>query len=76
MSQLDQLKGKEALMYTLQWYNICNKNAAHSNLPHHHSQYSLICLINTHPTYPVIMAGLAIIPLQELANYNDQDIKP
>lgn len=55
---------------------MCNKNAAHSNLPHHHLQYSLICVINTHATYPVIMAGLAIIPLQELAKYNDQDIKP
>lgn len=63
-------------MYTLQRYNICNKNAAHSNLHYHYLQYNLICGINTGAMYLVITAGLAIIPLQGLAKYNDQELKP
>lgn len=62
-------------MCTLQRYSICNKNAAHSNLPHCCMQYNLVFAIRTDVIYLVITAGPAIIPLQGLTERYDQEIK-
>lgn len=67
-------RAQGALMYTLQWYSICNKNAARSNLPHCCLQNCLAFDIRTDIIYLVIMAGPAIIPIQGLSEHNDQEI--